>query len=103
VDLIRVCWTLPNFSASTGIQHILTEVFRDFPQYLQAIFRVLTRPLPFPFCMYVWGWATETSPCTATFEDLLCFPFWLTPYQPYTSNEVQDLIYGGVIVVPLPS
>jgi hypothetical protein len=49
-------------------------------------------------CMYK-GWATKTSPCTTTFEDLLCLPFWLTPYYSYTSNEVWDLIYGGVIVV----
>jgi hypothetical protein len=30
-------------------------------------------------CMYK-GWAKETSPCTATVEDLLWFPFWVSPY-----------------------
>jgi hypothetical protein len=44
-------------------------------------------------CMY--GGGPQSGPCTATFNDLV-FPLWLTPY---TSNEVQDSIYGGVIVV----
>jgi hypothetical protein len=26
-------------------------------------------------CMYVKGWAMKSGPCTATFNDLLCFPF----------------------------
>jgi hypothetical protein len=30
-------------------------------------------------CMYK-GWAVKSGPCTATFNDLLCFPFWLTLY-----------------------
>jgi hypothetical protein len=33
-------------------------------------------------CMYVCmykGWATKSSPCTATFNDLLCFPFLIDP------------------------
>jgi hypothetical protein len=28
-------------------------------------------------CMHE-GWAIKSSPCIATFNDLLCFPFWLT-------------------------
>jgi hypothetical protein len=44
------------------------------------------------------GRATS-GPCTATIADLLCFPFRLTPYQSRTSNELQDLTYGGVIIV----
>jgi hypothetical protein len=28
----------------------------------------------FNLCMYE-GWAKRSSPCTATFNDLLCFPF----------------------------
>jgi hypothetical protein len=31
--------------------------------------------------MYVCeGWAIKTSPCTATFNDLLCYPYSLTLY-----------------------
>jgi hypothetical protein len=26
------------------------------------------------------GWAIKTSPCTATFNDLLCYPYSLTLY-----------------------
>jgi hypothetical protein len=48
-------------------------------------------------CMYE-GRATS-DPCTATITDLLCFPFGLTLYQSRTSNELQDLPYGGVIIV----
>jgi hypothetical protein len=28
-------------------------------------------------CMYK-GWAMKSGPCTATFNDLFCFPFCLT-------------------------
>jgi hypothetical protein len=52
-------------------------------------------------CMYVCmyeGRATSGH-CTATITDLLCFPFRLTRYQSRTSNELQDPIYGGVIIL----
>jgi hypothetical protein len=40
-----------------------------------------------------------SSPCTATITDLSCFPFGLTFYQSLTLSELQDLTYGGVIIV----
>jgi hypothetical protein len=48
-------------------------------------------------CMYE-GRATS-GPCTATIIDLLFFPFGSTLYQSRTSNKLQDLAYGGVIIV----
>jgi hypothetical protein len=36
---------------------------------------------------------------TATITDLLRFPFGLALYQSHTTNELQDLAYGGVIIV----
>jgi hypothetical protein len=40
-----------------------------------------------------------SSPCTATITVLLCFPFGLTPYQSGASNELQDLAFGGIMIV----
>jgi hypothetical protein len=41
-------------------------------------------------CMYKGGGAI--GPCTATYSGLLCFPFYSSPQQSYTSNETQDLV-----------
>jgi hypothetical protein len=30
--------------------------------------------------MYVEGVGQKSGPCTATFNDLLCFPYWLALY-----------------------
>jgi hypothetical protein len=49
--------------------------------------------------MYVCIRGTASSPCTATITDLLYFPFGLTIYESHTSNELQDLAYGGIIIV----
>jgi hypothetical protein len=62
----------------------------DYRCQNQTAFRGITLNNVFDYCMVyfegdssgmcVWmykGWATKTTPCTMTFEDLLCFPFWL--------------------------
>jgi hypothetical protein len=48
-------------------------------------------------CTYE-GWATS-SLCTMTTTDLLCFPFGLTLYQSCTSSELENLAYGGMMIV----
>jgi hypothetical protein len=48
-------------------------------------------------CMYK-GRAIH-GPCTATHSGLLCFPFNLSLQQSRTSDELQDLVRGGVEIV----
>jgi hypothetical protein len=55
-------------------------------------------------CMYIcmYEGRAVSGNCTTTITDLLCFPFGLTLYQSRTSNELQDLTYGGVIIGTRP-
>jgi hypothetical protein len=47
-------------------------------------------------CMYK---GRALGPCTATHSGLLCFPFCSSHQQSCTSNEMQDLVRGGVEIV----
>jgi hypothetical protein len=49
--------------------------------------------------VYMHEGRVASCPCTATIADLLCVPFGLTLYQFRTSNELQDVAHGGVILV----
>jgi hypothetical protein len=49
--------------------------------------------------MYVYIRGGPIVPCTATYTGLLCFPFYSSPQQSCTWNEMQDLVRGGVEIV----
>jgi hypothetical protein len=38
------------------------------------------------------GWAIKSSPCTATFNDLLCFPFQLNKKKGKTRKNVPHIV-----------
>jgi hypothetical protein len=52
-------------------------------------------------CLYVCVFEGRASSrlCTPTVTDLLCFLFGLTLRQSHTSHNLQDLTYGGVIII----
>jgi hypothetical protein len=49
--------------------------------------------------MYVYIMGGPIGPCTMTYSGLLCFPFYSSPQQSCTSNEMQDLARGCVEIV----
>jgi hypothetical protein len=51
------------------------------------------------FSMYVYIRGGPIGPCTTTYSGLLCFPFYSSPQKSCTSNEMQDLVCGGVEIV----
>jgi hypothetical protein len=49
--------------------------------------------------VYVYKERAASGPYTETITDILCFPLGLALYQFRTSNELQDLTYGGGMIV----